>query len=294
MKDSLIERSSAAAIRAIQHYISDEYDQFLTEAAHSFELLCKARLAAIHPSLIVDKDFDSLLHVCAAGKHAKRPIWNIKTITATEALARNIQMNPLLNDFRARMTLLAEYLGEIVETEEKEIFNAFLSSTVLIIDDMGITRKKYFEEYEGLVATHLDKSLAETQREVAGKMALASTTFAERFAILHPEAMELVAKSIEGTYPVEKYELILFECPVCKYRGLLSGTHEVEWEADHGMEGNMEGAYPIVTLNASGFTCGFCELELNGAAELVAAGIPSRVGIEDVDVEDFYEDYSNL
>jgi hypothetical protein len=73
------------------------------------ELLAKARLAAIHPSLIIDKDFDSLLHACAAGKHTKRLPWQVKTVTATEALKRCTQLHPELLTFESRLKLLAEY-----------------------------------------------------------------------------------------------------------------------------------------------------------------------------------------
>jgi hypothetical protein len=62
MKDKLLKQGVDATQRAIRHYLSGEYDQFFIQAAVSFELLGKARLAAIHPSLIVDKDFDSFLH----------------------------------------------------------------------------------------------------------------------------------------------------------------------------------------------------------------------------------------
>src|SRR6266851_5103377 len=133
MKDQLLKRSAEAAQRAIRHYLAEEYDQFLIHACHCFELVGKARLAAIHPSLIVDRDFDSFLHVCAAGKHARRPPWNIKSINATEVLARCSQLHPGLTDFSSRLKLLADFrnsaihLGEVVEDERKEIFHAFLA-----------------------------------------------------------------------------------------------------------------------------------------------------------------------
>src|SRR5260370_11178835 len=138
MKDQLLKRSADAAQRAIRHYLAEEYDQFLIHAGHCFELVGKARLAAIHPSLIVDRDFDSFLHVCAAGKHAKRPPWNIKTITATEVLTRCIQLHPALNDFNVRLRLLADYrnsaihLGDIFDEEKKEILHAFVAGVSLI------------------------------------------------------------------------------------------------------------------------------------------------------------------
>jgi len=88
-----------AAERAIRHYLAPEYDQFLILAGHYFELIGKARLASIDPSLVVDRNFDSLLLVCADGKHTQRPPWNIKTITATEMLRRCSQVHPRLKDF---------------------------------------------------------------------------------------------------------------------------------------------------------------------------------------------------
>lgn len=300
MKETLLKRSGEAVRRAIRHYVADEYDQFLMQAALGFELLGKARLCAIHPCLIVDRDFDSFLHVCAAAKHAKRAPWNIKTISATEVLIRCVQLNPSLNEFKLRLTLLAEYrnsaihLGEIVDGERKEIFHAFLVSTSLVSGDLGIDRAEFFGEYEQLVATHLDDSLADANREVAEKVALAKATFERRYSALDEKMIELVRKTVELGYPVDKYERILFECPACENNGLLSGTYDVDWEADYDDESGLAtNAYPVVTMTASGFSCGFCDLRLDGAAELTASGLPSRVDIQNVDPSDFYEESYN-
>ena len=51
MRDKLLEQSADAAQRAIRHYLNKEFDQFFIQAAVSFELLGKAKLATIHPSL---------------------------------------------------------------------------------------------------------------------------------------------------------------------------------------------------------------------------------------------------
>jgi hypothetical protein len=299
MKELLLKRSSEAARRAIVHYLASEHDQFLMQAALSFELAGKARLASIHPSLIVDRDFDSFLHVCAAGKHAKRAPWNIKTITASEVLARAVQLLPQLNEFRPRLTLLAEYrnsaihLGEVVEDEKKEIFHAFLASVSLLSDDMANSRADFFGIYEELVAKHLDDSLAEANRAVAEKLAHARNVFALRYAALNPEQMGLVARPIQLSYPTEKYERILQDCPACGNQGLLSGTYSVDWEADYDDEGGPSNAYAVVTLTASGFTCGFCDIDLDGEAELTAGDVPTVINIENVDSADFYEESYN-
>jgi hypothetical protein len=178
-------------------------------------------LASIHPSLIVDRDFDSFFLVCAGGKHTQRPPWSIKTITATEVLKRCNQLHPRLRDFEKRLTLLAEYrnsaihLGEIIQDEKKEIFHVFLAATSLLVDELGMKREDYFGEFAKLVETHLDDSLAETNRDVAEQLARAKDVFAKRYSALENAQMEVVAKSVEANYPVDKYELVLVDCPAC-------------------------------------------------------------------------------
>lgn len=296
MKDQLMERSSSAAQRAIRHYLSEEYDQFLVQAATSFEQLGKARLAAIHPSLIVDRDFDSFLHVCAAGKHAKRPPWNIRTINATEVLTRCIQLHPGLNDFNPRLRLLADFrnsaihLGEIVETERKEIFHAFLASTSLITDEMGTSRQEFFGEFAELVATHLDTSLAEVNRIVAENIARAKTSYHQKYGTLDASHVESIVESVESRYSPAKYEEMLVQCPACGKQGLVSGSFDVEWEADYDDDGTQIAGYPVVTLTPSSFICNLCGLTLADTAELKAAGLGEPLGVEDVEPSDFYPD----
>jgi hypothetical protein len=267
----------------------------LIQAGHSFELLGKARLASIHPSLIIDKDFDSFLLVCAGGKHTQRPPWNIKTITATEVLRRCNQLHPRLRDFEKRLALLAEYrnsaihLGEIVEDEKKEIFHAYLAATSLLVDELGVKRQEYFGDFAELVETHLDDSLAQTNRDVAEQLARSRTIYGTRYSALDKEQMKVVEKSVEASYSVDKYERVLLDCPACGQKGLLSGSHEVDWDVDYDRDGSILGASPVVTMTASNFDCSFCDLVLGGAAELQAAGIPTTVDIEHPDPQDFYE-----
>lgn len=295
MKDKLLKQSTGAAQRAIGHYVAGEYDQFLIQAGHSFELLSKARLASIHPSLIVDKHFDSLLHACGAGKHTTSPPWKIKTITATEALERCIQLHPRLQGSKKLLMLLAEFrnsaihLGEIILRERKEIFHAFLAATSLLVDELAIKRETYFGTFADLVATHLDESLADANRDVAEQLACSQNIYARRYSALAKDQMEVVAKSIEASYPIDKYERVLTECPACGQQGLLSGSYEVEWEVDYDRDGSISGGYPVVTMTPADFSCFFCDLTLAGAVELQAAGLPPTVDIKDPDPRDFYD-----
>src|SRR6266478_5345539 len=164
MKDKLLKQGADAAQRAIRHYLNSEHDQFFIQAGVSFELLGKARLATIHPSLIIDKDFDSLLHACSAGKHSKQLPWQVKTITATEVLRRCTQLHPELLTFKSRLTLLAEYrnstihLGEVPDEEVKQLFQTFLAGSSAIAKGLGLKPEEIFGEFTEMVSKQLDES----------------------------------------------------------------------------------------------------------------------------------------
>jgi hypothetical protein len=204
MKEKLLKQGTDAAQRAIRHYLNNEYDQFFIQAGISFELLGKARLAAIHPSLIIDRDFDSLLHACAAGKHSKRAPWNVKTITATEVLRHCTQLHPELITFESRLTLLAEYrnstihLGEVPEAEVKQLFWAYLAGSSAIVKGLELKPDAIFGEFTEMVSTRLDESLAEVQLMVAEKLARAKDDFRLRYAALDPDQLKTLVNVIEA------------------------------------------------------------------------------------------------
>ncbi len=295
MIENLKIRSLKAGQRAIGHYLKEEHDQFLMQAAMCFELLGKARLATIHPSLIIDRDFDSFLHVCAAGKHAQRPPWNLRTVNATEVLQRCLQLHPGLKDYKDRLRLLAEFrnsaihLGEIVDEERKEIFHEFLAATALLADEMKISRSDCFGEFEDLVATHLDKSLTEVNRLTAEKLARAKTDYDRKYGALDREDTQGIIKAVESAYSLRRYEDQLTGCPACGNQGLLVGSIDVDWEADFD-DGQIVGAYPLVSLIPSNFICNLCGLSLDGSTELKAAGLGEPIHVEDVDPADFYDE----
>lgn len=300
MKDKLVKQGADAAQRAIRHYLDKEYDQFFIQAGVSFELLGKARLAAIHPSLIIDKDFDSLLHACAAAKHSKKAPWNIKTIAATEVLRRCTQLHPDLTTYAARLTLLAEYrnstihLGEVPEAEITQLLRAFLAGSSIITKGLELKPEEIFGDFAEMVSKQLDESLAEVQRTVAGKLARAKSDFRLRNAALDSDQLRALVSVIEGGYTnvMEKYRDELVVCPACEHLGIASGEYDVDWEADYDDPHSElpSNAYAIVTLKPSSFACNVCGLRFDDASEMMAAGMPDSISIEDVDSADFYEE----
>ena len=295
MKEKLLNQSKAAAQRAIQHYLNNEHDQFLMQAALCFELLGKGRLATIHPSLIVDRDFDSLLHACSASDHAKRPPWNIKTINTFEVLLRCTQLHPQLSQFNVRLRLLADFrnsavhLGEVIEKERREIFHEFLAATSLLIHALGMTPQGFFAEFEPIVVAHLDQSLQEVNRQTAEKIAHAKTRYAQKYAVLDAEHAQAIVKMVEASYSLEECEDQFFECPACGNQGVIHGTVDVQWEADYDRWGNIEGGTPVATLEPSSFDCHLCGLSLTGSSEMQAAGFNEPINVENFDPADFYD-----
>lgn len=298
MKQKLLKQSTDAAQRAIRHYLNNEYDQSFIQAGISFELLGKARLAMIHPSLIIDKDFDSLLHACDAGKHSKRLPWQIKTITATEALRRCTQLHPELHTFESRLTLLAEYrnstihLGEVPEAEAKQLFRTYLAGSSAVAKGLELKPEDIFGEFAGMVSKQLDESSAEVQLVVAEKLARAKDDFQVRYAGLNPEQLKTLVNVIEAGYKnkMDKYYNELVDCPSCKHQGVASGDFELDSEVDVDRDGSISGGYLIVTLTPATFLCDVCGLDLKDPSELKAAGLPNSIDIEDVDPADFYEE----
>jgi len=297
VKEKLLKQGADSAQRAIRHYLKEEYDQFFIQASISFELLGKARLAAIHPSLVIDKDFDSLLHACAAAKHSKRAPWNLRTITATEVLQRCTQLQPQLATFRSRLALLAEYrnstvhLGDVPKEEVKQLFQAYVAGSSAIIEEMGLKPQQVFGEFAKLVLRQLDESLAEVQRRVLEKIERARDDFRVRYATLAGGQLKAVVKVIERAYQnvMEKYSNALLVCPACSRMGIAGGAYDVDWDVDLE-DGEVVGGTPIVTLKPSTFVCNVCGLSLGDASELAAAGLQDSINIEDVDPEDFYEE----
>lgn len=134
MKQALLTKSSEWAQKAIRSYLDGQYENFLVNAGIAFELLGKAFLAGIHPSLIVDKDFDSLLQVCGAGGHSKKAPGNIRTIGAKDVISRISQILPQLISYEQELGFLADmrngavHIGVIGTVNVAEIVSVFFTS----------------------------------------------------------------------------------------------------------------------------------------------------------------------
>lgn len=292
--NALFQESAAAGQRALRSYLDKSQDQFFLQAAVSLELAGKAVLASMHPALLIDKDFDSLLHVCGSGKHAKTPPWRLRTIGAQEVLKRCVQIEPKLNSFLKELSLLAElrngiiHLGLIPQADARKILIAYAKAIEILLEIGGLDLAKFFQDFASVVQVHLDESVAEVNKIVTEKVVKARKDFETRYASFSETERKAVFASLATTQALPQYEVGLIDCPVCKQQGFLSGQYDVEWDVDYDNEGHPERANPIVTLIGDSFFCPVCGLELQDFTELDAAGVDNAIDIDDVDPSDFY------
>lgn len=296
MKEKIFGRAKDFANKGLRDYVDGQSEHFLVNLAISAELLGKALLAGIHPSLIIDKDFDSLLHVCGAGKHARKSPANIRTIGARDIFDRCSQILPKLKEHEEILNTLANirsgliHLGDHDAKMAKLVFTPYLKYVKIILESLQVDFKAFFGEYTDIANTNIMDSKKEIDVQVQALLAKARSDFKQKFKGIKKEVAKEIIKTLEETYAITKYEEEHASCPACKNLGVISGSSEVEgWEVDYDRDGNPEGAYPIVKLHGDLFTCHVCGLELNSSEALESAGIEPCIDLEDVNPADFFD-----
>lgn len=296
MKDKIYNNAKEFNQKGMSYFINKELKHAIINLSISAELLGKAFLATIHTSIIIDNDFDSLLHACGAGKHSRKSPTNIRTIGARKVFARCFRVLPKLKDYERELQLLADirnglvHLGEHDIEISKQVFRPYLKYTKILLETMNKIFDDYFGEFNKLVDANIQDSTKEIDLEVQEAIAKARTNYKRRFDALDEEVKNKIIKTITASYVLDKYDATLIECPACENEAILSGSHGVtDWEADFDRDGNPEGAYPIVKLYPDTLKCDICGLILNSIEKLQTVGIETETDLEDVDPADFYE-----
>lgn len=296
MKDKIYNNAKEFNQKGMNYYVEKELKQSIINLSISAELIGKAFLAIIHPSIIVDGDFDSLLRVCGAGKYSRKSPMNIRTIGAREVFKRCFQILPKLRDYEKELHLLADvrnglvHLGDHDIEVSKQIFKPYLRYTKIILAAMNSPFDDYFGEFSELADANILDATKEIDLEVQKAIIKAKSNFKKRFESLDEKVKEKIIKTIIASYALDMYDEDLISCPACSNDAILSGSHEVtDWEADFDEDGNPEGAYPIVKLHGDSLRCDVCGLILSTSEKLEVAGVETEVELEDIDPADFVE-----
>ncbi|GAB1472015.1 hypothetical protein MASR2M66_28930 [Chloroflexota bacterium] len=283
MIENLFVKSSIWAQKAMRSYLEEEYEHFCVQAGVAFELLGKSLLANIHPSLIVDGDFDSLLQVCGAGSYSKRAPGNIRTIGAKDVLVRIIQIVPQIKSYEQQLVFLSNmrngvvHIGSIETTNLSDVINSFLRASQIIVKQYNAANDDFFGEYLSTVNKFLDESSKEIERIVAIKLDHAKRVFTEKYGEFDKKTVEELAEAIRQLYALEEYYDEYEQCPVCPALGIASGNYEVDWEFDDPDDTTPS---PKVTLFVHKFECRMCGLILKNLDEIKAAHMKESLELD--------------
>ena len=233
MKDKIYNNAKEFNQKGMNYYVEKELKQSIVNLSISAELIGKAFLAIIHPSMIVDGDFDSLLRVCGAGKYSRKSPMNIRTIGAREVFKRCFQILPKLKDYERELHLLADVRNGLVHLGEhdieigKQIFKPYLKYTKIIFTSMNSSFDDYFGEFSELADANILDATKEIDLEVQKAIIKAKSNFKKRFDSLDEKVKKKIIKTIIASYTLDVYDEDLISCPACGNDAILSGSHEV-------------------------------------------------------------------
>jgi hypothetical protein len=283
------------ARRALRTFGNDDVDDQLLAAVSAgcaVELLTKALIATTSPALLTERaDRDSLLHLTDHGHLARRSVTEVRTLSATDAVATAIHLHPGLawhkerDEIVFRVRNAAAHMA-LVDSGE---LSAAIIVMIKYIHSLLAVQSSDAGEFWGsdlapLAAELLDEAKSQTARVVAAKLAAARSSLEALVGRLGEDTRAVVLASLSGRKPESEEHDEAQTCPVCDQQGwLLCGIHrgDVQWN---------ESGEPYLApyAFAVGFVCGVCGLAL-WHDELDEFSFPSEIELDHERVEPDWE-----
>ena len=302
-KEGLLGKSKIYMLRAFRSKRADEFDEYQLWSALALELLGKAALASIHPSLVADPTHSDFMFA-ASGIHIGT---DIKTITAKTLYIRLSHLSKYFDnhvkDFCDSISLRRNselHSGEApfqqmrLEAWEGRYWHA----AQIILDVLHSS----LEEWLGADQARAPKELVSEAAAAAIQAAIGRVSQAKDHFKSRPmkERKKAIEKSrTKHTYHYTKLFRVIgdheweVECPACTSRAFLAGVsygEEVldEVSGEEGWEEEVQKFYGAEELR-----CPVCDLHLDSRAEIEAAGVkPDHTEIETRERE-YEPDYGN-
>ncbi|WP_329484979.1 hypothetical protein OG618_36895 [Kitasatospora sp. NBC_01246] len=243
----------------------ESHDFAVHHAGIAAEHMLKAYLASLHPALIAERDFDSLLHATGHGTHASVPASRAKTIGLVDAHDR---VHKIL---RTQMPVAKQALGPVANArngvahsgvydvaEVQLVFTTCLRLIDPLLTELKIDADRYWGSYRPLHDRLIEERVEATRIRLEGRLARARAAFEERYGHLNERerALVLAAVTQQGTTLANEHS-VLRTCPACSSDGWLTGDLNL---------GSLRGvAGPkavVVFISPYIFDCSACGLEL--------------------------------
>lgn len=302
-KEGLLSKSRVYVRRAFRAKQADDLDEYQLWASLALELLGKAALANIHPSLVVDPTHHESLFA-ASGVNIST---DVKTISAKTLYGRLVHLSKYFD------TKVRDFCDLISLRRNAELHSGEIPFQQMKLEAW---EGRYWRAAE-IIAGMLDSSLEEwigadearAPKELVSAAAAATLEAAKRRVeqarehfLARPKKERESALRLSKTkhayhYP-EMFRLMSdhdwdVECPACTGRAFLAGIEYAEEildtvAGDEGFEEEVEKQY-----GAEEFQCPTCDLHLDSRQEIEAAGVdPDRVEVE-TRQRDYEPDYGN-
>jgi hypothetical protein len=306
--ESLLTKSRKLARRSLESKEAGNLDESQLWASIALELLAKASLSSIHPSLIVETDnLNSLLE--ASGINTRTPV---RTIKANDTYVRLKHTVPHFG------TLAFEACKKLAERRNAELHSGeaalasvppigwegdYWNAAELILNSMNSDLREWLGA-DSKAPQELLKNLRSAKKQAAiERVKQRSAEFSKpsdggkrtkkEIEEIHARSKALRPNDHIGDFQYLYAEYWLQECPACKSFGIAAGDEayedlaEDQSDADYGFEIIERGFDPIE------FHCPSCKLSLVGEEALNAVGITEQY-IETQESEIQYEpDYGN-
>ncbi len=281
--DALFGKAKAYVGRALLRRAQGDTDEYQLWASLALELLGKALLAGIHPSLVVDPTHSESLFA-ASGINIST---DVKTITAKTLFERLRHIAPRFDEkvkkFCVSIALRRNaelHSGETpFKTMRLDAWEAqYWHAGQIILEQMDATLEDWLGATAAKAPTEIVKQAAAAKRQaVEIRVERAREEFeqkrkTEREKIIS-DATSRGINHYADWFSVSYDKLWEVECPSCRTRALLAGVRFDEEVVD--TYGDEHGAWEEVETqySAEEFMCPACELFLTDSEEIENAGL---------------------
>lgn len=280
--DALHAKSKVYIGRALTRKGGGDLDEYQLWASLALELLGKAGLARVHPSLVVDPTHSPSMFV-AAGINVTT---DVKTITAKTLFERLAHLVPRFDK------TIQKFCQEISERRNAELHSADIPFRTMrldawearywhacdtILQHMGSSLEQWLGAADAKAPRQL---LDEAAKALVAAVKLRIEAAKEMFETLKKAERERLMAEAELREP--QHQAGLFKgsydetwkeiCPACKCRAFMTGEQTGE---DINQDRDEYAIWEIVDREFVGeeFRCPTCDLTLMGSDEIDAAGM---------------------
>ncbi|MFE4350192.1 hypothetical protein [Peribacillus butanolivorans] len=289
----LFNKSKVFIDKAIKRRDEEDFEEFQLWASVSLELLGKATLASIHPSLVVDPNKPKgFLVACGQVDPKDLKSEEFKTITAKTVFDRlSNTINVPKFDSKAKdfcMTLAnrrnAELHSALIPFTGVDIeawLPRFWEVCQIMLEFQGKTLKEFLGDGEAARATSL---ITDQTQYLKGLIEARIIRCKEFYLERQQDRREII-------YTLDEWEEIV-DCPSCGNEGVVEGE-----QIDREYKG-VDPENPWITYfneiyDVTTFRCSYCELKLTGYKEIELAGMETEFEKEVDDHPDYDSDYGN-